>query len=160
MGIISITAMTWFYVSGGPIGSEEIISAGGPLIGIIGLLVFPWLWSVPVSLVTAELACAYPCDGGGLVWVKAAFGHFWGFQEGFWSWVSGVVDNALYPVLALDLLQLVLPAIDTGWAYVAKVAFVLLLTIPNMLGLEIVTTALTIMTGAVLAVFCLLVAFQ
>ena len=31
-------------IVGGPIGSEQIISAGGPLIGFIGLILFPLLW--------------------------------------------------------------------------------------------------------------------
>ena len=31
-------------------------------------------------------------------------GGFWGFQEGYWSWISGVVDNAIYPVLAMNYL--------------------------------------------------------
>ena len=36
-------------------------------------------------------------------------------QEGFWSWVSGVTDNALYPVMFLHYLETALPNLATGW---------------------------------------------
>lgn len=38
------------------------------------------VWSVPEALITAELATAFPENGGYVVWVTAAFGEFWGFQ--------------------------------------------------------------------------------
>ena len=44
-----------------------------------------------------------------VAWVTAAFGPFWGFQEGWWSWLSGVTDNSVYPVLFLTYLDAVLP---------------------------------------------------
>ncbi len=44
-----------------------------------------------------------------VAWVTAAFGPFWGFQEGWWSWLSGVTDNSVYPVLFLSYLDAVLP---------------------------------------------------
>ena len=47
-----------------------------------------------------------------VAWVTAAFGPFWGFQEGWWSWLSGVTDNSVYPVLFLTYLDAVLPGID------------------------------------------------
>ena len=44
-----------------------------------------------------------------VAWVTAAFGPFWGFQEGWWSWLSGVTDNSVYPVLFLSYLDAVFP---------------------------------------------------
>ena len=44
-----------------------------------------------------------------MAWVTAAFGPFWGFQEGWWSWLSGVTDNSVYPVLFLTYLDAVVP---------------------------------------------------
>lgn len=45
------------------------------------LFVLGWqVWSVPEALITAELATAFPENGGYVVWVTAAFGEFWGFQ--------------------------------------------------------------------------------
>lgn len=40
----------------------------------------------------------FPENSGYVVWVATAFGPFWGFVEGFCSWVSGVLDNCIYPL--------------------------------------------------------------
>ncbi len=36
--------------------------------------------------------------------MDCAFGPFWAFQKGWLSWLSGVADNALYPIIFLDCL--------------------------------------------------------
>lgn len=66
--------------------TQDAVSSGGPLLALIGFCVLPFFWSVPEALVTAELATAFPEDSGYVAWVTAAFGPYWGFQEGFWSW--------------------------------------------------------------------------
>jgi len=38
-------------------------TAGGPLIGIIFLLLFPFIFGIPIAYITAELSTAYPQDG-------------------------------------------------------------------------------------------------
>jgi hypothetical protein len=38
-----------------------------------------------------------PENGGKVVWAKKAFGSFWSFQMGYWSWLNSLADNALYP---------------------------------------------------------------
>lgn len=82
---------------------------------LAGFLVLPLLWSVPEALITAELATAFPENSGYVAWVTAAFGPFWGFQEGFWSWLSGVTDNSIYPVMFADNLRIFIPALNDGW---------------------------------------------
>jgi len=62
------------------------------------------VWSLPEALITAELSTAMPESSGSVAWVEAAFGPFWAFQKGWLSWLSGVADNALYPILFLDCL--------------------------------------------------------
>ena len=36
-------------------------------------------------------------------------------QEGFWSWLSGVTDNSVYPVMFMSYLDIVIPNLDNGW---------------------------------------------
>ena len=67
-------SIIFFNVSGGPNGTEEIISSGGPLLGIGLLLLLGILFSVPQALMTAELSSAFPRNGGYSVWVTEAFG--------------------------------------------------------------------------------------
>ncbi|KAL1528025.1 hypothetical protein AB1Y20_009394 [Prymnesium parvum] len=99
LGLLSVTMILFFNVSGGPLGSEQIVSSVGPLPGLSLLLAFGILFSLPQAMVTAEMSTAFPQNGGYSLWVQAAFGDFWGLQESYWSWFSGVVDSALYPVL-------------------------------------------------------------
>ena len=40
MVVLSVLALVFFNVSGGPLGSEEIISAAGPVFGLSAMLLF------------------------------------------------------------------------------------------------------------------------
>jgi len=102
LGVSAVCFVTYFNVSGGLFGSEEIISSMGPLPGLVGLVFFTFLFSLPMVFVTAELSSAFPDNGGYSIWVAEAFGSFAGFQEAYCSWLSGVVDTAIYPILAYD----------------------------------------------------------
>lgn len=106
IGIGSLVALTFYSVSGGPFGIEDIVKAGGPLYALLGFSLM-LIWSLPEALITAELSTALPESSGSVAWVEVAFGSFWAFQKGYLSWLSGVADNALYPILFLDcILQL------------------------------------------------------
>ena len=82
-----------------PRALQSVVAAGGGLLAVLGFLVFPFIWSVPEALITTELATLFPENSGYVAWVTAAFGEFWGFMVGYWSWFSGMIDNAVYPVL-------------------------------------------------------------
>jgi amino acid transporter len=42
----------------------------------------------PISRVVAEFCTTFVEDGGSTVWVMTVFGRFWGFQTGYWSWLT------------------------------------------------------------------------
>ena len=44
------------YTTGGPFGLEDMVTTSGPGLTLIYLLVLPFFWCVPVSLVSAGLA--------------------------------------------------------------------------------------------------------
>ncbi|KAL5100877.1 hypothetical protein RYX36_005204 [Vicia faba] len=150
--LLPLIALIFYEVSGGPFGIEDSIRAGaGPLLSLLGFLFFPLIWSVPEALVTAELATTFPHNGGYVLWISSAFGPFWGFQEGFWKWFSGVMDNALYPVLFLDYLKHSFPIFNLMMARIpALLGITLSLTYLNYRGLHIVG-----FTAVFLAVFSL-----
>jgi amino acid transporter len=169
VGAWGLALLTFFNVSGGPWGSEPIVSACGPLPGFIMLLTMALLWGLPISLVTSELSSALPGNGGYVLWVDTAFGGFWGFQESFWSWGSCVVDNALYPVLAYETFQAMYKGAVTqplshgdegeNWwtAYFAKLALTLLFSAPVLFGkTEWVTKGMAVMVVLLLLPFCVL----
>ena len=58
----------------------------------------------------AELAAAMPDEGGYVTWVRRAFGPYWGFQVGWWSWIDSFVDVAVYPALFVEYVQFWFPA--------------------------------------------------
>eukprot|EP00250_Pteridium_aquilinum_P013813 c21588_g1_i1 orf=383-1924(-) len=139
LSMLPLVALIFYEVSGGPFGVEDSVKAGGPLLALMGFTVFPFLWSIPEALVTAELATTFPENGGYVLWISAAFGPFWGFQEGFWKWFSGVMDNALYPLLFLDYLKHSVPLFSTGTArMLALLVMTFCLTYLNYRGLTIV----------------------
>ncbi|KAI5055729.1 hypothetical protein GOP47_0029250 [Adiantum capillus-veneris] len=139
LSLLSLVFLIFYEVSGGPFGIEDSVQAGGPLLAIIGFCVFPFIWSIPEAFITAELGTMFPENGGYVVWIQEAFGPFWGFQQGWWKWLSGVIDNALYPVLFLDYLKAFVPAVASGPVRVmAVIVLTAALTYLNYRGLAIV----------------------
>jgi amino acid transporter len=139
VSIIPLIFLIFYEVSGGPFGVEDTVRAAGPLLSLVGFLVFPLIWSVPEALITAEMGTMFPENGGYVVWVSSALGPFWGFQLGWMKWLSGVIDNALYPVLFLDYLKSAIPIIGSGFPrIIAVLVLTLILTYMNYRGLTIV----------------------
>ncbi|XP_042503122.1 probable polyamine transporter At3g13620 [Macadamia integrifolia] len=137
--LLPLIFLIYFEVSGGPFGEEPVVKAAGPLFAILGFLVFPFIWSIPEALITAELATTFPGNGGFVIWAERAFGPFWGNLMGYWKFISGVVNNAAYPVLCADYLKLVFPIFASGTPRVAAICgSTLVLSFLNYTGLAIV----------------------
>jgi amino acid transporter len=100
--LLPLVFLIYFEVAGGPYGAEWAVQAAGPLFTLLGFLVFPFAWGVPVSLVTAELAAAIPGNGGFVLWADRAFGPLAGSLLGTWKYLSCVVNVAAYPALVAD----------------------------------------------------------
>ncbi|KAI8547196.1 hypothetical protein RHMOL_Rhmol07G0176500 [Rhododendron molle] len=146
VSVLPLVFLIFYEVSGGAFGAEDTVQAAGPLLALIGFLVFPFIWSVPEALITAELGTMFPEDGGYVVWVSSALGEYWGFQEGWMKWLSGVIDNALYPVMFLDYLKSAIPALSGGFPRVgATLGLAALLTYMNYRGLHLVGSAAVVL---------------
>src|ERR1017187_4134505 len=78
MRFLPLIAATYFMVSGGPYGIEDILGGAGFARAIVILLVLPVLWCLPTALMIGELAAALPAEGGFCMWVRRALGPFWG----------------------------------------------------------------------------------
>ena len=101
----TLAIIAFYNVSGGPFGIEATIKSSGNFIGILGFALFPFIWSIPEALVTAELGSAFAQDAsGGPAWVEEAFGERMGLVAGYLGWISGATDNAIYPTLFLEYL--------------------------------------------------------
>lgn len=114
LALLPLVFLIYFEVAGGPYGEESAVGAAGPLFAILGFIAFPFIWSVPEALVTAELATAFPGNGGYVIWAHQAFGPFWGSLLGSWKFLCGVINLASYPALCMDYLELVFSVFASG----------------------------------------------
>jgi len=152
-----LVALTFFCVAGGAFGLEDAVGSAGPFIAIATILILPWLWSFPTALMTAELSAAMPEDGGYVVWVEKAFGRFWGFLEGWLSWLCSFADNALYPVMFVDYLAYLRGDMGLAERWLIGAAMTASMTWLNIRGIRLVGAVSVIFTLFVLAPFAVMV---
>jgi amino acid transporter len=107
-------AATFFMVSGGTYGTEEIIHGAGYGRGILILLFLPVLWCLPTAFMIGELSSALPKEGGYYAWVRRGMGNFWGFQEAWLSLAASIFDMAIYPTLFVFYLKQMSPWFGVG----------------------------------------------
>ncbi|KAM0845775.1 hypothetical protein ACQ4PT_056133 [Festuca glaucescens] len=139
LSLVPLIFLIFFEVAGGPYGAEPAVQSAGPLFALLGFLIFPFIWAIPESLVTAELSTAMPGNGGFVVWADRAFGPFTGSLMGTWKYVSGAINGAAFPALCADYLARVVPAVADGGARVATiVTFNVALSFLNYTGLSVV----------------------
>jgi amino acid transporter len=135
MRMLPLVAATYFMVSGGPYGIEDILGGAGFGGAIWILLALPLFWSLPTALMIGELAGAIPAEGGFYVWVRRAMGSFWGYQESWLSLAASIFDMALYPSIFSLYLGVLSPALTAGWrGYAGKLVVVALCTAWNLRG--------------------------
>ena len=138
------------YTTGGPFGMEEMVTTSGPGLTLLYLLVLPFFWCIPVSLVAAELTTAIPVEGGFYRWVRASFGDFWGFLAGWWNWSASWLLGGSYAVLFSDYLANYFPFL-AGWKhYAVSVALISVLAYVNTRGIQMVGRVATVLEISVL----------
>ena len=143
--VLELACITFFSVAGGPYGFEDAVGAAGAKMVMIGLVVVPFVWSIPLALMTSELSSMFPETGGHIIWVHKAFGTFWSLQNSLWTFYTSALDNALYPVMFVDYLEEILypeAEADEGlrWQYSMMIKLILLgfVTKVNIKGTDIV----------------------
>ena len=158
--VLSLAAATYFMVSGGPYGMEELVQDAGYKLAVVILFVTPLIWSLPTGLMVGELAAALPAEGGFYVWVRRAMGPFWGFQEAWLSLVSSIFDMAIYPTVFVLYLGRLWPAATAGHRGVAiAAAMVLVCLLWNLLGAKAVGTGSILLGTLMLSPFLLITVY-
>ena len=151
LGLVPLAAIIFFNVSGGPYGIEDLLPSFGPGLSILLLVLTPLVWSLPVALVMGELVAAMPDEGGYVTWTRRAFGEFWAFQVGWWSWVDSFIDVAVYPALFVEYVRFWFPAMTTLERWLLAVTFIAVLTALNVLGVRPTGRAAVLLAVAALA---------
>ncbi len=136
-----LVAATFFMVSGGTYGTEDIVHGAGYGKAILILLLTPLLWSLPTAFMIGELSSALPFEGGYYAWVRRAMGNFWGFQEAWLSLVASIFDMAIYPTLFVAYLTRIFPYFQENHRGVAvALAVVISCAVLNIMGVKVVST--------------------
>jgi amino acid transporter len=134
-----LVAATFFMVSGGTYGTEEIVHGAGYGRAILILLLTPLLWSLPTAFMIGELSSSIPEEGGYYAWVRRALGNFWGFQEAWLSLVASIFDMAIYPTLFVAYMTRLVPWFGVGHRGVmVGVGVVAVCALLNIAGVKVV----------------------
>ena len=153
-----LVAATFFMVSGGTYGTEDIVHGAGYGRAILILLLTPLLWSLPTAFMIGELSSALPFEGGYYAWVRRAMGNFWGFQEAWLSLVASIFDMAIYPTLFVAYLTRMFPWFAEGHRGVmVGLAVVVVCVVLNIGGVRVVSTTSLWLFFALSAPFALMV---
>jgi len=162
--LVALVGLVFFTTSGGAYGIEPLVGAVGPSVAVLFLVITPIVWSVPMSLMVAELTTLLPEEGGYYVWVREAMGRFWAVQEGVWTISAGVALLAMFPLLLVSYLAYFFPALAAspdGFAAFLRWLLASLVTITamavNLRGSREVGTSAKLGGAIVLGGFAMLV---
>src|SRR6201987_2185296 len=159
LGLWPLVAATFFMVSGGTYGTEDIVHGAGYGRGILILLLTPLLWSLPTAFMIGELSAPLPFEGGYYAWVRRAMGNFWGFQEAWLSLAASIFDMAIYPTLFVLYLDRLFPWFAEGHRGVmVGLAVVIVCALLNIAGVRVVSTTSLWLFFALSAPFIAIVA--
>ena len=155
--VTGIVFMLYCLVGAGAFGIEEMIPEAGPGMTLILLITFPIIWAYPISNLVAECGAVLPSEGGVYVWVREAFGEFWGFQAGWWGTVSTYIANGTYVSLVAGYVSQLIPMSPLA-DQVLKIGMVLIFTVINLLGIKEVEKVSTTLSVMILLAFMLVAA--
>ncbi len=152
--VSGIVFMLYCLVAAGAFGIEEMIPEAGPGMTIILLVIFPIIWAYPISNLVAESSSVLPSEGGVYVWVKEAFGEFWGFQAGWWGTVSTYITNGVYVALVAGYVSQMIPMSEAA-EHAVKIGMILIFTVINLMGLKEVGKVSTVLSILIVLAFAL-----
>ena len=153
IALIPFVAVLYGYCAGGPFDFEAMVSTAGPGMALIFILTVPFLFSVPMSLATAEMATAMPVEGGFYRWTRAAFGSFWGFHCGWWNWTGTFLMSASYGVALADYIGQFHPLQSRLEHWLIAFVFLGLVASLNIRGIRVVgNLTLALLLGALVPV--------
>ena len=131
-------------------------------LGSAWLLIAAWTVGGMISLVGAnsfaELSTALPEDGGPYVFIRRAYGNFWGFAGGMSDFAQNCCALAYFTITIGEFLRMIVPSVG-GLQNIVGIGFLVSLTLLNWIGLRAgdLTQKLTSLIK-VLALFILVIA--
>ena len=138
--------MTYAVICSGPYGLEEMVSATGPGLTMLVLLVLPLVYAAPATLACAELSARFPVEGGYYRWVRMAFGDLVGYVAAWLVWISMFATNAAFAVLFGNYLRYFVPDLSPSAHLAVAAALVWFAVALNYRGINLVGWASVVFT--------------
>lgn len=137
---------------------EPLLGSVGKHAALLLIVVTPLLWDVPAILTVLELNSMMPVNGGYYQWVRRALGPFWGFCEGWWTWLYTFVDLAIYPVLFVQYAGFLFPQLEHLRYIKVEIclAIIWVSAVLNIWGILPVGKFTVVLSGLVLTPFLIL----
>ena len=120
-----------------------MVSASGPGLALVLLLVLPVIYAAPIAFVCAELTARYPVEGGYYRWVRTAFGDLPGYLAAWLAWLTMFMANAAFAVNFSTYLAYLMPGLGRPAQIGVSISLVWIATYMNYRGIRFVG-ALTI----------------
>jgi len=148
--------MTYAVICSGAYGLEEIVSASGPGLAMLALVVLPLVYAAPATLACAELSARFPVEGGYYRWVTMAFGDLVGYLAGWLVWISMFATNAAFAVLFGNYLRYFVPGLSPEAHLLVAAALVWVAVALNYRGINLVGWASVVFTIIIFIPFFLM----
>ncbi len=138
--ILSVTSLAMINIAAASSIRNWPIAAEYGFSSLFFLLIAALCFFIPVALVSAELATAWPKAGGLYAWVKEAFGHKVGFLAIWLQWANNL---AFYPLMlsfiAGTLAYTFAPELANNIFYTVPVILIVFwgMTLLNLRGMQI-----------------------
>ena len=164
LGVLGVTVLAYFSVSGGPFGIEVGVAAGGPARTLFALVLFTVISALPSALMTAELSSALPGRSGYNGWVERGLSPRLGALNSWIALLNGAIDASAYPGVCWDYFLFELhrwgplsPALTSNWTRcLVSMALTLVVFALNMAGIRLATRAAFALAVFSLAPFVLM----
>ncbi len=148
--------MTYAVICSGAYGLEEMISATGPGLALVILIVLPLAYAAPMALTCSELSSRFPVEGGYYRWVRIAFGDFAGYTAAWLVWLTMFATNASFAVLFGNYLRYFVPQLSPLAHFLCAAGLVWLAVLLNYRGISLVGKASMIFTALIFVPFAVL----
>ncbi len=153
VSLLTLCAIIYAYTASAAYGIEDIVGWGGPGITFLVLIIVPFIWAIPMALVSAELSSMYPETGGLYVWIRNALGEAAGFLAGWWYFLCNVVATAVFLVLVVTYIGDRFGGFDLVTRIAVSAAIVVIIGWINVKGIGAVGVSNTLFVIIALAPF-------
>ncbi|CCD15685.1 unnamed protein product [Trypanosoma congolense IL3000] len=143
-----LMGLMYTYTTSGAYAIEETVLGGGPLLGIISIILVPLLMAGPTTVVVAEMATAIPSNAAYLMWYCIAFNRVVYFAMVLLTLLFIFIDNALYSVLISEYVCTAVTCSDAA-TKLLRLGMVLITYSLNVMGVQTVgrlSIALSVVT--------------